>query len=584
MDNSVIYENIMMTIGLNRIKAIRDRWDSDKMQPNGLSTIIDIGGNDYRSYRYIMEQCHDVILDVIPDLIVELMKAYNISAQFYGIEQKEAHIYTVKDNGKWSDYVGQSNSKNILVFVYKGDSKEGLYVVKEYGMGNQFPESLLQAIKSSCEVKHHYYISLVDTNAYTEIINHNDNVDDPTRGTGIYSLKQFFDLFFDAGEYASFKEYANRFTETVRTYFGLEIVRTLKPNTMHDFRMDIKRRIEEFDISKHDVDLKVTNSQRNLIAKQFYKESNYELLIGSSDFAQSFMTAEWLFFSLGKAGNIDLTAIAMGYFKAIEQFLFQYIKLHVKESDSVTRTIYVKRRETYVDNKGYAELTKSLLEDEEKAKHINLGALTGFFGYYAKDKNTYYHNNQDLLQKGIETNTYEFIIDVLSKISELRNVYFHKQNLQNWDCVIKARDNAMLVFFLMLGSYKINNAEKRILGLLQTDNHDDYYQLCKYLDETNSSVDGLKVPIYYMGGGAEKNDFWMGVRDSFIKYDAYGEPIYSGVYFRRMSEKKNVLKMSKNDLPSEIWQGVFKISRSIPIKFEVSGPQKQIFGNGKFML
>ena len=57
MDNSAIYENIMMTGCFNRLKAIRDGWSDDNKKVYGLATIIDIGGGDYESYNYIMNQC-----------------------------------------------------------------------------------------------------------------------------------------------------------------------------------------------------------------------------------------------------------------------------------------------------------------------------------------------------------------------------------------------------------------------------------------------------------------------------------------------------------------------------------------------
>lgn len=99
----------------------------------------------------------------------------------------------------------------------------------------------------------------------------------------------------------------------------------------------------------------------------------------------------------------------------------------------------------YADNKGNADLTRSLVEDEEKAKDINLGSLTGFFGYSDVKNRRRYRRNKDLLRTGVSEDTYEFIVDTFTTIIGLRNGYFHKHNLKDWHKVDEARDNAFLV-------------------------------------------------------------------------------------------------------------------------------------------
>ena len=582
MDTSSIYENIMMSGCFNRLKAIRDGWKDSDRNTYGLATIIDIGGADYRSYDFIMKQCNSIIIEMIPYLVMELMKVYEISAQFYAINQNDAHVFSVKENENWPDYVEQSNRKKIFAFSCKGDAKEGLYVFKEFGIGNHIPESLLNTVKSQYGLKRHCYVSMVEKDAYAEILNHNDDEKNPTRGTGIYSLKQIFDAFFGVNEYVVFKKYTEVFTEKVKNYFGFEIVRTLKPNTLHNFRKVVRDNLESFDVAELDTESRISEEQRELIKKHFYEEKCYELLIGSSDFAQSYMTAEWLFESLGNAGNIDLTSIAMGYFKAIEQLLFYFIKLHVKENDPVTRYIYVGKGKPYANDRGYAELSENLMEDDDKTKYINLSALTGFFGFFNERTSRYYYRNKDLLVAGITDGTYEYIIDVLTGIVGLRNEYFHKHNLKNWDSVVEAKNSARLVFYLILGAYRIDENDKQQLGLITSEKHDNYYCLCEYLNGCNVSKDGLEIPIFYMNGETDPYSFWMGYRDDFIEYDNYGEPVYSGAYFRQLHDMKHITKATRDTLPEEIWEGVLKISRSVPVQIEPSGPLKKIYKDGEF--
>lgn len=170
MDTTPIYENIMMSNCFNRLKAVRDGWRDKEKKTNGLDTIINIGGSDYKSYNFIMNQCYSIIVDMIPNLVIELMKAHNIVAQYYKIDQYDAHIFSVKENENWPEYVEQPNRKNVFAFSCKGDQKEGLYIFKEYGMGNRIPGTLLETIKSENGIKLHCYVSLVEENAYSEVI------------------------------------------------------------------------------------------------------------------------------------------------------------------------------------------------------------------------------------------------------------------------------------------------------------------------------------------------------------------------------------------------------------------------------
>lgn len=583
MDNSSIYESIMMNGCFNRLKDIRNSWNDKKSSVYGVEQIMDVGGEEFRNYDYIMNQCNLVIVEMIPLLIVELMKNYEIPAQFYGIKQNDAHIFSNVDGERWPDYIEQSNRKILFALSCREEDREGLYVFKEFGLGNRIPESLLEKIKSEIGVKRHCYVSMVEKDAYLEVINHNDDENDPSRGTGVYSLKDFFDFFFGYEEYKQFKRYADKLSEMVKNYYGFEIVRTLRPNTLYNFRKNVREDILSLNIKDFDSNRIISEEQGLLMEKHFFEEKNYELLTGASDFAQSYMTAEWLFSSLGKAGNIDLTVIAMGYFKAIEQLLFRFIKLHVKENDTTTRYIFVGKGKAYADDKGYAELTQSIMNDENKTKDINLGSLTGFFGYFDERRSRYYDRNEDLLCTGINKQTYRFIIDTLGKIVGLRNGYFHKDNLNDWEMVLEARKTARIVFFLILGAYDISSNDRNELGMINAVENDEFSKLCDYLN--NKKMNSMfEIPVFYMNENAKPEDFWYSCRDEYIEYDMYGYPMYSGVYFRRFNEKTFSYKATKDDISLEIWEGNIVISKKNPGEIKLSGPMKKIYKDGEFFV
>lgn len=578
METKNIYENLIMTSCFNRLKAIRNSWNEDAGDRYGLATIIDIGGEDYRSYSFIMKRCEDIILEMIPYLAMELLKAYGIKSHWYQIKRNDAHVFAVNDKENWPDYVKQSNHQAVFAFSCEdAEHKEILYIFKKYGIDERLPKSLIDTILSENDLKHYCYISIAERETYKEVINHNDNINDPSRGTGIFSLKYFFDSFFGDGEYAVFKEYADVLTRKVKDYYGFEIVRTLKPNTLHNYRSTVRDDLRNFDIRLVDKEGRISEEQKKIIEKQFFGEKNFELLTGSSDFAQSYMTAEWLFHSLAEAGNIDLTAIAMGYFKSIEQFLFNFIRLHTFEKDGANRKIYVGKYDRL-------DLTDALMKDDQKTKDINLGSLTGFFGFYNSNKGQYWNRNKDLLVREINNDTYEYIVDVLSGIVGLRNGFFHKHNLLEWEKVTEARNNARLVFYLILGAYTLSDKDKSELGKIENSTHDDYYKLCEYMNQRSyeTGLNGLDIPIFYLCGQTDPYSFWLLHEDDFIEYDIYGDPIYSGIYFRQLQDKNRFQKATRENLPTEIWEGSLSISMNAPISITPSGPQKKIYENGKF--
>ncbi len=53
MDNSQLYERIMMDDYINHIRFFRNMCNFNQFKANGLSTIIDVGGDDYRSSAYL---------------------------------------------------------------------------------------------------------------------------------------------------------------------------------------------------------------------------------------------------------------------------------------------------------------------------------------------------------------------------------------------------------------------------------------------------------------------------------------------------------------------------------------------------
>lgn len=584
MDTGALYEKIMLEFYFNKIKNIRDRWNTEKNNCfPAVSLLIDIAGEDHRVYEYSMRRSSEIVFEMLADVIASLLKKYELPVKYYDLRKEETDAYYVGDNREWIDYAGQHNVKKVLAFSRKDKQQDVLFIFKEFGILNRVPKRTLVELMRAAKLKRFCYISYVEENAFSEVISHNKNEEDPTRGTGIYSFKQFMDGFFGKDEYNEFKKYADLFSKKIHDYFGFALVRTLNPNVFYSFKRTARQELMKLNLTAIGAANGISESQREIIGKNFFDAKNYEVLFGSSDFAQSYLTAEWLFTSLEGAGNIDLTAVAMGYFKAIEQILFSYLKNHTHEKDGAFREVFVGRDKAYANEYGYAPLVSSLVDDVEKSKDLALGSLIGFFGYHDLRRKRYYKRNQDLLVSGINESTYEFIVDTFGRIAGLRNEYFHKDNLNDWNKVIEARSSARLVFYIILGAYSISEDDKTALGLIRVDEHDDFYKLCEYINRRSFDPFFLEVPILYINDTSDPNMFVYPHHDDYIEYDNYGEPIYSGVYFREFGKGGRVYKVKRDHLPKEIWEGTLVLSESLPITIKPSGAQKQIFCNGKFV-
>ena len=225
------------------------------------------------------------------------------------------------------------------------------------------------------------------------------------------------------------------------------------------------------------------------------------------------------------------------------------------------------------------ELKDDVLNNDEYTKNITLGNLVKFFGDYKSHSNSVSKRNDDLLYSEINIETYNYIIEVLSKIVGLRNGYFHKHNLKDWDFVRKARNHALLILYLFLGAYKLTEKDKIELGMKEDNNTDLYYKLCQFTNEIALSDPGLEIPVFYDKSTDDIKDFWVAVADPSIEFNSDNYPIYSGVYLRRI-ENITAKKMGKENIPDEMWIG--KLLIVSPIKMRLTGPIAKLYSDGEW--
>ena len=532
---------------------------------NSAKKLFEYEDEGYGSYKFLIDQVNEKSFDIVRRIVLDNLRDRNIN-----IELVQIRTHVIPHNGK--DMVIPAP---FLSLVKSDNTGRVLYIFKEFGLLYTLPGKYLDAATKACKADNYKIISLVEGMASLEFIGYQDlSEDDASEKTHLYSIRQFFEEVFDSDEYQKFIRVIHEITAAAKEYFGYRVVKTLTPSTLFSYKKAVEYKIKHFKY-REAVSAGILNQQAEEIEKQFFDKNYYKVMLGNKTFAVSFLTAEWLYDSLKKSGKIDFTAVAMGYLKSMEQFLYAFASLFTNEKDGRNRQIFAGRNRLIY-------LTDSNIED--KKKDITLGCLTQFFQYLG---------NKDLIRSEIDDTTYQYIKNKLYDIKELRNGYFHKDNMEDWDIVEEARDNAYIMFYLFLGAYKINDKDE-IIGIPDANSKNDYYRLCEYVNYHDTIV-------YYLDYGKtdEKTGAYFAGSDTEISFNEFGDAEYSGVYFRKLPgiemkkcevtiehvmsgemRPEEVVKYNTEDLPNSIRIGTMNMTRN---GMEFSGPGRELYVDGRFI-
>ena len=551
IDNSVLYKKVLVEGGLNTVKHLRDQWNyaSENSVLGDFTDLCDICGPDGNQYSYIVGAVKAATFETLFTTVLSLLSAYDVKAEPVQLAL---------------------NEKTIVKAVVHDDC---LYVFRRFGLQRRFPDELIDRVKGELKVSDYKYIIPIEGDAFAEIINHNDDESDPSRGTHSYTFEYFFSEFFPAGEYEEFKKYYDEYVQAVKAYFGIAVVKTLRPNALFSYKRSVREEIRSFDYQKHLAkfcpNAALSSQQQAVIEDQFFQQGFSAVLTGKLPFAKCFMTAEWLFDSFKETpGSIDLTPISMGYFKALEQFLYDFIGYHTTEKDGVIREIQLKK------NDPWESFTDAIYTDRKN--DITMGTMAKFLRNRVQ---------QDMLRREIDRNTATLIRELLSKASGLRNGYFHKDNIDVWEKVKTDRELAYLVFYLVLGAYKFEGDAKSHFEFVAPQQKTESQKLFEYIHALSFVTDTLERPLIYLGDDAEKSPWVVPEHDNFIEYDEYGDPTYSGMYYYIIGQQQFTQKFLEDNLPSVICEGRLILGKgdNQPLGIKVTGPEKVIFKDGKFL-
>lgn len=376
--------------------------------------------NNFEEYSFARNELYSILLDFICDVIKELDK------------QKK---FVVQKFNRGTTHV---------LWVFNCIDKV-LYVIKKFGIPTMETDICKDSFARITNAKKSVYVSLVESAAGSYIINANNDLNE-------LSLKEFIIQFWGEQEYIEFINAEKQIEKYAEINLGYKVIKGLTSTSTDSFYRFLFAYIwgERFRtiIKQYNTRGNIRPEEVKILNRNFYDNEGYKAITGGNHFSESMITAEWLFYSVANATSVDLTFVAMGYFKAFEQVLYDYIIQHRNE-DRKIRKVYCKATEKKPDK-------IFLNETSIKQNWINtmLDSLL-----------TFLEDNTDLFLPEISEETREYIFSVFDSLKHLRNGYFHKDNINDKSVVEQARETTFVALYYFLGAMKFSGEAKKILGI-----------------------------------------------------------------------------------------------------------------------
>ena len=164
-----------------------------------------------------------------------------------------------------------------------------------------------------------------------------------------------------------------------------------------------------------------------------------------------------------------------------------------------------------------------------------------------------------------DPSTSEIIADMVSCFrAECRNGYFHTHNLNDWTVVKKIRDNAIYLYFILLGGCRVPLGKQNDLGIILDDQFDELCKRIREFHNYNSEfifeyADGQQIKLIYdfINNTVEYNDFGIEhyTKLLFFKVDEFSSRTYEKLDEGIREEQK--IYLTRNNLPNKIY-GVYR--------------------------
>ena len=309
------------------------------------------------------------------------------------------------------------------------------------------------------------------------------------------SFEEFFLDYFSSEDYLKYiTAVRNAVTESYK-YIGIQSVTEL---TLQYLPFFLKSELKEIKSFPYESTIYSFLSPLNGNAKQWYddgiisendkaifRESFFKrclALVGTENFAKSFITSEYLYFTLKSNNHFDYTAVVSGYLKCIEQLLFFIVNSIM--IDGHTDDVWIQSIVKIGNNRIKPILTEFRKNPSDKSRTQVRISSTNKEYYDTTLGSLIYALNEYKDGWSISYKTCNIISALLLMYSkECRNDHFHKDNINNINEVNTIRNNTFLILYYVIGGYNFSRNgrnENKLLGIVDTSYNDMFHEIMQF--------------------------------------------------------------------------------------------------------
>lgn len=392
------------------------------------------------------------------------------------------------------------------------------------------------------------------------------------------TLHKFFRDHFSEELYNEYIQAVTKAVELANQEIGFHTIPQLSLKHLSEFRFEVasdiattalgKMGFQKFDETNGEVSEDffplLSNEDRRLLDRRFYTEGLSKALIGREKFAQCFITSEFLYsvFRHGNERYFDYSAIATGYFKAVELLLEKMMDLSLEMGGRSHLWIKCGDPKMKPDDSTIPENKKTCRKNKHNVKEVrfrkefrdSFSTEMGALIYFLCD-NLNYKMGWLVTWGGMKA-----IRNCLLNYNKgCRNEHLHKDIINDIDTITIIRNNTLLCLYYLLGGYRYNGNSNghdfQLLGIKE-DSFDRLYRALErhksksafYLQFRGEDVfkaimlDEQEFPTYDIEGGMTSTVKFLRVNDfSIDSYNASKE------------DPNNLVVISCENIPEHIW-------------------------------
>lgn len=528
IDCSYIYKE-EIDKNINMLKHFIESWVKSQSIRN--EELFQLADDDFYFYRFAVERQEKAAKILLTNILWRVLKEYNIPVEH---SHDAPFIFIIKENHerigyRLADFLEDEDINTIL----KSNHVDKAIILRT-SKGKQ-------------------------TNKLIEL--ENQQYKDANVNIRALSIHEFYLKQFGEEEYKSFIDSIDNYLNVTKEITGCKSVKFLSKMNLASIKIFEQKKLRDWDYLNYryqiinSSDKKVQNylylTQKDIIFenlddmhKSYIFDKLYETMVGSNEYATSFITSEWLYDSFKGKKNFDYTSVVSGYLKSIEQLLYKIVMLNIDNDCKIAMKRDMLKKAfrqnipvfKLIDNKfnkipeykqgnNYRFTNYPYIEFTEHHKEF-MDSSIGTFEYFLRCNKHIFLNPDNA----------KTVTDMISCFRiECRNGFFHTHNLNDWDLVEKIRRNAIYLYFVLLGSCIIPEKRKHELNLIH---HDQFDELCKKIREFK------KYNIYFefeYDDGIKQNLVY-DIHNNTIEFNDDGVEHYDGLLFYKVDEFQDSLK------------------------------------------